>query len=102
MAMHLTTFSPKCCCTVSVTLLHMSASWHPYSDFEDQLLVTVLGCDGVENGRELIGVELDLQFAVSDCVVVAVTNGQVKIPPWTTEKFFMATRSEERVCLRRQ
>ena len=81
MAMHLTTFSPKCCCTVSVTLFHISTSWHPYSDFEDQLLVTVLGCDSVENSRELLSVEFDLQLGVSNYVVVADRNGKVKILP---------------------
>jgi hypothetical protein len=67
-------------------------SWRPYSDFENQLLVTVLGCDGVENGRELLGVELDLQLAVSGRFLDAIPNGEVQTPPpWTWKIFFKAT-----------
>jgi hypothetical protein len=30
-----------------------------YSDFEDELLATVVGLEGVKNGWELVGIELD-------------------------------------------
>lgn len=30
-----------------------------YRDLEDELLAIVLGLKGVENGRELVGIELD-------------------------------------------
>lgn len=30
-----------------------------YRDLKDQLLVTVHGLEGIENGRELVGVEFD-------------------------------------------
>jgi hypothetical protein len=31
----------------------------PYRDLKDELLATVIGLKGVENGRKLIGIELD-------------------------------------------
>merc|ERR1712137_12305 len=38
------------------------------SDFENQLLVTVLSGNSVENGRELLGVELDIHNSANDLV----------------------------------
>lgn len=37
-----------------------------YRDLEDKLVATVLGLKGVENGGELLGVELDCGQGVSD------------------------------------
>jgi hypothetical protein len=34
-----------------------------YGDLEDELLATVLGGNGVENGRQLLTVELDCKYA---------------------------------------
>jgi hypothetical protein len=34
-----------------------------YGDLEDELLATVLGVQGVENGRQLLTVELDCKWA---------------------------------------
>ena len=60
MAMHLTTFSPRCCC-VWVSRLGVIGGWEglAYRDLEDELLAIVGGLKGVENGGELLGIELD-------------------------------------------
>lgn len=34
-----------------------------YGDLEDELLATVLGGNGVENGRQLLTIELDCRYA---------------------------------------
>jgi hypothetical protein len=58
-----TTFSPKCCCysvsqgTVDVIEVRYQIS-NTYRDLKDELLAVVLGLNGVENGRELVTVEL--------------------------------------------
>ena len=58
-AMHLTTFSPKCCYCPSAPIRTGVRAWHPYRNLENQLLSAIVGGQGVENGRELLGVELD-------------------------------------------
>jgi len=60
MAMHLTTLSPRCCC-VWVSRLGVIGGWEglAYRDLEDELLAIVGGLKGVENGGELLGIELD-------------------------------------------
>lgn len=37
-----------------------------YRDLEDELVATILGLEGIENGRQLIRVELDCINCVSD------------------------------------
>jgi hypothetical protein len=59
MAIHLTTFSPKCCYAASASKLQLSDAWHPYRNLEGQLVSAIVGRQGVENGRELLRVELD-------------------------------------------
>lgn len=58
-AIHLTTFSPKCCCLVLAVLFLVSDAWHSYRDLKGQFLAAIVGRKGVENGRELLGIELD-------------------------------------------
>ena len=61
MAMHLTTFSPRCCCVLVSTegSLACRRGGLAYRDLEDELLAIVDGLKGVENGGELLGIELD-------------------------------------------
>jgi len=42
------------------------------SDFEDQLLVAVLGCNSVENSRELVGIEFDVYDSTNDRMDLAI------------------------------
>ncbi len=61
MAMHLTTFSPRCCCVLVSTQGSLACRRRglAYRDLEDELLAIVDGLKGVENGGELLGIELD-------------------------------------------
>jgi hypothetical protein len=60
MAIHLTMFSPKCWATSSVSLLPlwMISAYGPRTTRVPKNL-PIVGCQSVENGRELIVVELD-------------------------------------------
>lgn len=59
-AMHRTTFSPKCCCKrVRNVCDGVVAEYRAYGDFEGELLVTVHGGKGVQNSGKLLGSELD-------------------------------------------
>lgn len=69
MAIHLTTFSPRCCCR-SVSTLTCSGyvpQGIAYRDLEHELLAIVVGLKGVENGGELLGVELDCRMGQLGC-----------------------------------
>jgi hypothetical protein len=67
MAMHRTTLSPKCCCPALAKLLQLSDAWHPYCDLQNQLLAAIVGGQGIENGRKLLRVELDVHDGTNDC-----------------------------------
>jgi hypothetical protein len=52
-------FSPKCCC-VPLVIFGRFDIRGAYSDFQSQLVAAVVRCQGIENGGELLGVELDV------------------------------------------
>ena len=43
----------------SAPVLPGGPAWRSYRNLENELVATVVGVQGVENGRELLGVELD-------------------------------------------
>jgi hypothetical protein len=59
MAIHLTMFSPKCCCVPLVIFGRFDVRG-AYSDFQSQLVAAVVRCQSIENGGELLSVELDV------------------------------------------
>lgn len=51
----------------------MLNAWRPYGNFEDQLLVAVLGGNSIENSGKLLGVELDWRPLSADLFIVKAT-----------------------------
>lgn len=47
-----------------------------YRDLEDELLAIVLGLKGVENGRELVGIELDCWAGAGSVYRASVVTGR--------------------------
>jgi hypothetical protein len=84
-------FSPKCCYAGSVVLFRVLYAWRPYSDFEDQLLVTVLGGNGIENSRELLAFELHWNSLSVDSFMIQATMAEIKLFRRQHEKVFVAT-----------
>jgi hypothetical protein len=88
MAMHLTTFSPKCCCDPSVMSFQVASAWRPYRNLERQRLAAIFGGQGVENGGELLRVEFDCIPSSAPSVLMRLAMH----PRW--EKFFAEGRHE--------
>lgn len=58
--MQRTTFSPKCCYSIGQWLSLITCLFvDTYSNFEGKLLAVVVGRKGVQDRRQLGGVELD-------------------------------------------
>jgi hypothetical protein len=47
-------------------------AWRPYSNLENKLLAVVLSRQGIENRRELLGVELDIHYRAYYLVDLAI------------------------------
>jgi hypothetical protein len=73
--MHLTTFSPKCCCCVSARVLPGIRAWRPYSNLENELLAVVLGRQGIENRRKLLRVELHVHYSSDNLMDLSIPDG---------------------------
>jgi hypothetical protein len=62
----------------TLSTVHGNASYDVLAemlrDLEDELLAIVGGLDGVENGRKLLGIELDIDDGTNDLVDLAITN----------------------------
>ena len=70
MAIHLTMFSPMCCCHNVNDVLPVSDAWRPYCDLEDELVATIVSGESVQNSRELLSIELDcVQMSVPAVLV---------------------------------
>ena len=88
MAMHLTTFSPKCCylnvrpfATRNLFVYEdCSIERITYSDFQDKFLAIVLSLEGVENGRKVVGVEFDCgKIMLADSAALVYTLLQLLV-----------------------
>lgn len=67
MAMQRTTLSPRCCCgSLAPRTDHVSLKVLAYRDLEHELLAIVLRLESVQDRRQLLRVELDCGYRVSD------------------------------------
>ena len=69
--MQRTTFSPKCCypqCQPLYFILKFGFCRLTYSDLKDELVVAILGLQGVENRGKLVGVEFDCREPLATCL----------------------------------
>lgn len=48
-----------------------------YRNLEDELLAIVLGLKGVQNGRELLSLELDVDDGTDDLMNATITRGNL-------------------------
>jgi hypothetical protein len=96
MAMQRTMFSPKCCCDTLVLMFLMlfplSDASCTYSHLEGQLVAAIVCGQGIENGGQLFGVELDCDKLSAPVLLLRYAMADIELRRDAAENFSIMTK----------